>query len=53
MIRTGDDQLHSRINQVRDEYVRRGDVRELRENLKETNKRLEQLMSMLSQDTKP
>ena len=50
MIRTGDDALHSRINQVRDEYVRRDDVRELREDLKETNKRLDQLMSMLAKE---
>ncbi|MDH7790743.1 hypothetical protein [Ochrobactrum sp. AN78] len=62
-IKDGDDELHHRINQVRDEYVRRvefdahfdllrEDVRELREDLKGTNKRLDQLMSVLAQDKK-
>ncbi len=60
-MRAADDALHSRINQVRDEYVRRiefdthfnllrDDVRELREDLKETNKRLDQLMSVLARE---
>ncbi len=59
-IRDGDDVLHSRINQVRDDYVRRiefdahfirlrEDLKEQRDELKETNRRLDELMSMLAQ----
>lgn len=62
-IKEGDDALHARINQVRDEYVRRiefdahydllrEDMRGLREDLKETNKRLDQLMSALAREKK-
>ncbi len=60
-MRAADDVLHSRINQVRDEYGRwfefdmhfnllRDDVRELRKDLKETNKLLDQLMSVLARE---
>ncbi|WP_079212723.1 hypothetical protein [Brucella pituitosa] len=59
-IKDGDDALHSRINQVRDEYVRRiefdahfnrlrEDFRAYREEAKETNRRLDELMTMLAQ----
>ncbi|WP_313026620.1 hypothetical protein [Brucella sp.] len=66
-IKSGDDQLHERVNRVRDEYVRRVDlddhVRQLRdgmkemrdetrEGLKETNKRLDQVLAVLAQDKK-
>lgn len=66
-IKDGDDQLHERVNRVRDEYVRRVDlddhVRQLRdgmkemrdetrEGLKETNKRLDQVLAVLAQDKK-
>lgn len=55
--------MHHRINQVRDEYVRRvefdtyfdllrEDVRELREDLKGTSKRLDQLKAVLAQEKK-
>jgi len=64
-MRKGDDALHSRINQVRDEYVRRHDmdiqmnqlresVRELREELRtglrETNKRLDQIIAVMARE---
>ncbi len=59
-IKDGDDALHSRINQMRDQYIRRvefdthfnllrDDMRELREDLKETNKRLDELITMFAQ----
>ncbi|MBM6397940.1 hypothetical protein ACFW0F_15255 [Brucella anthropi] len=63
----GDDQLHDRVNRVRDEYVRRVDLDdhvkqlrdgmkemrdETREGLKETNKRLDQVLAVLAQDKK-
>lgn len=66
-IKSGDDQLHDRVNRVRDEYVKRVDlddhVRQLREGmkerrdetregLKETNKRLDQVLAVLAQDKK-
>ncbi|KXO76680.1 hypothetical protein [Brucella anthropi] len=66
-IKAGDDQLHERVNRVRDEYVRRVDfddsikqlresVKELRdearEGTKETNKRLDQVLAVLAQDKK-
>lgn len=66
-IKDGDDQLHERVNRVRDEYVRRVDlddhVRQLRDGmkemrdetrdgLKETNKRLDQVLAVLAQDKK-
>ncbi|KAA9370912.1 hypothetical protein [Ochrobactrum quorumnocens] len=66
-IKAGDDQLHERVNRVRDEYVRRVDLDdhvkqlrvgmkemrdETREGLKETNKRLDQVLAVLAQDKK-
>ncbi|MDH7787629.1 uncharacterized protein YlxW (UPF0749 family) [Ochrobactrum sp. 19YEA23] len=63
----GDDQLHDRVNRVRDEYVRRVDLDdhvkqlrdgmkemrdETREGLKETNKRLDQVLAVLASDKK-
>jgi hypothetical protein len=66
-IKAGDDQLHERINRVRDEYVRRvdldGHVSQLREGMKElkdetrestreTNKRLDQVLAVLTQERK-
>ncbi|KAB2761734.1 hypothetical protein F9L00_12670 [Brucella anthropi] len=60
-IKDGDDALHSRINQVRDEYIRRiefdmhfnricDDLRDTRDELKETNKRLDGIMTVLMQE---
>lgn len=58
---------HDRVNRVRDEYVRRVDLDdhvkqlregmkemrdETREGLKETNKRLDQVLAVLAQDKK-
>lgn len=66
-IKLGDDQLHDRVNRVRDEYVRRVDlddhvkqlrdsVRELRDETREasrgTNTRLDQVLAVLAQDKK-
>lgn len=66
-IRDGDNQLHERVNRVRDEYVRRVDlddhvkqlrdsVRELRDETREasrgTNTRLDQVLAVLAQDKK-
>lgn len=66
-IKDGDDQLHERVNRVRDDYVRRvdldGHVSQLREGMKElkdetrdsakeTNKRLDQVLAVLAQDKK-
>ncbi len=66
-IKTGDDALHERINRTRDDYVRRVDLdghinqlrdgmkelkEESRESAKETNKRLDQVLSALSQERK-
>lgn len=66
-IKDGDDQLHERVNRVRDEYVRRVDlddhVRQLRDGMKEmrdetreglkgTNHRLDQVLAVLAQDKK-
>jgi hypothetical protein len=66
-IKEGDDQLHERINRVRDEYVKRVDhdaqmnqlrdtvkeIRdELREGTRETNKRLDQVLAALSHERK-
>ncbi|MCY1370286.1 hypothetical protein D9M69_573730 [compost metagenome] len=66
-IRDGDNQLHERVNRVRDEYVRRVDMDdhvkqfrdgikemrdETREGMKETNKRLDQVLAVLAQDKK-
>ncbi|WP_273795179.1 hypothetical protein [Brucella intermedia] len=66
-IKNGDDQLHERVNRVRDEYVRRVDlddhIRQLRDSMKEMrdetregqkemNKRLDQLLAMLAQEKK-
>jgi len=66
-IKDGDDQLHERINRVRDEYVRRvdldGHVSQLREGMKELkdenrestremNKRLDQVLAVLTQERK-
>ncbi|PRA48156.1 hypothetical protein CQ062_22385 [Ochrobactrum sp. MYb68] len=66
-IREGDNQLHERVNRVRDEYVRRVDlddhvkqlrdsVRELRDETREasrgTNTRLDQVLAVLAQDKK-
>ena len=66
-IKAGDDQLHERVNRVRDEYVRRVDlddhvkqirdsVRELRDESREasrgTNTRLDQVLAVLAQDKK-
>ncbi|MBA8818999.1 hypothetical protein BRY73_20005 [Ochrobactrum sp. P6BS-III] len=65
--KAGDDQLHDRVNRVRDEYVRRVDLDdhvkqlrdgmkemrdETREGLKETNKRLDQVLAVLASDKK-
>uniref|UniRef100_A0A914Z417 Uncharacterized protein n=1 Tax=Panagrolaimus superbus TaxID=310955 RepID=A0A914Z417_9BILA len=64
-IKTGDDQLHERVNRVRDEYVRRVDLDghvsqlrdgmkelkdEARDSTKETNKRLDQVLAVLVKD---
>lgn len=64
-IKDGDDQLHERVNRVRDEYVRRvdldGHVSQLREGMKELkdetresargmNKRLDQVLDALVRD---
>ena len=64
-IKAGDDQLHERVNRVKDEYVRRVDyddsikqlresVKELRnetrEETKETNKRLDQVLAALARE---
>lgn len=61
-IKYGDDQLHERINRVRDEYVKRVDyddqmneikmnIKEIRDELRdgtnETNKRLDQVLAAL------
>jgi hypothetical protein len=66
-IKAGDDQLHERVNRVRYEYVRSVDLDdhvkqlrigmkemrdETREGLKETNKRLDQVLAVLAQDKK-
>ena len=63
-IKDSDDALHQRINRTRDDYVRRvdmdfhmaqlrGDVKELKdetkENTRETNKRLDQVIAALGQ----
>lgn len=66
-IKSGDDQLHDRVNRICDEYVKRVDsddhVRQLRdgmkdmqdetrEGLKETNKRLDLIVAVLARNTK-
>lgn len=66
-IKEGDDNLHDRINRVRDDYVRRDDldshINQLRDSMKElrdetrlsareTNKRLDQVLAALAQDKK-
>ncbi len=66
-IKSGDDALHERINRTRDDYVRRVDLdghvnqlrdgmkelkEETRESTRETNKRLDQVLAVLTQDRK-
>lgn len=66
-IKGGDDQLHERINRVRDEYEKRVDhdaqmneikmnIKEIRDELrdgtKETNKRLDQVLAALVYERK-
>ena len=66
-MKDGDDQLHERINRVRDEYVKRVDhdaqmneikmnIKEIRDELrdgtKETNKRLDQVLAALVYERK-
>ncbi|MBX8800472.1 hypothetical protein [Pseudochrobactrum sp. MP213Fo] len=66
-IKAGDDALHERINRTRDDYVRRVDLDghvsqlregmkelkdETRESMRETNKRLDQVLAVLTQDNK-
>ncbi|WP_269581986.1 hypothetical protein [Roseibium sp. Sym1] len=62
-MRAGDDRLHERINEVRDQYVRRSDLdshivrldqsmdrvsTELREHRKELNQRLDAVVALLT-----
>lgn len=70
-IETGDDELHHRINQIRDEYVKRvdldahitrvesrlrdtreelrGDIRDVKEEIKGANARLDAVLAKLSE----
>lgn len=60
-LKEGDDKLHDRINRVREDYVRRDDLdahidrlsdgmKEVKDESRETNKRLDQLLAAMAQD---